>query len=376
MRYYIIAGEPSGDKYGALLMKSLKELDECSVFRYWGGSEMLKTEPDIAMELSKTAFMGFAEVVKNLPAIWRLFTFAKNDILAFQPDVVILIDYPGFNLRMAKWLKNKGFKVVYYIAPQVWAWKEHRVKILEKYIDLLITILPFEQQYFAQFDIPQLYIGHPLLDVQAIFDADKDNQDISAKKDKILALLPGSRKQEIIQVLPIMLKAASRMEGYHTVISKMLHIPDSHYTKVTDHFPGFTFDLVIENSFQILKRADLAAVTSGTATLEAALYKVPQVVCYKTSLLSYWIGKWVIRLPYISLVNLICQKSVVPELIQNKLTPQSLIQALYSVEKKSTTILEDYLVLENLLGNKGASDRAAKAIWQLIKINESENIPN
>lgn len=367
MRYYIIAGEPSGDKYGALLMKSLKELDESSEFRYWGGSEMLKIDPNIAMELSSTAFMGFAEVVKNLPAIWRLFTFAKNDILTYQPNVVILIDYPGFNLRMAKWLKNKGFKVVYYIAPQVWAWKEHRVKILEKYIDLLMTILPFEQEYFAQFDIPQLYIGHPILDVQAKFDGDKDYRDYPVKKEKILALLPGSRKQEVDHVLPIMLNAASKMKGYRTVISKMPHIPDSHYNKVMDQFPGFTRELVLENSFQILNRADLAAVTSGTATLEAALFKVPQVVCYKTSLLSYWIGKWFIRLPYISLVNLICQKSVVPELIQSKLTPQNLINALYTVEKQSTTILEDYLILENLLGNTGASDRAAKAIWQIVK---------
>lgn len=366
MKYYIIAGEPSGDKYGALLMKSLKQLDESSVFRYWGGSEMLKIDPNIAIELSKTAFMGFAEVIKNLPAIWRLFTFAKNDILTFQPDVVILIDYPGFNLRMAKWLKNKGFKVVYYIAPQVWAWKEHRVKTLEKYLDLLITILPFEQKYFAQFDIPQLYIGHPILDVQAKFDADKGNQDVPAKKDKILALLPGSRKQEIDHVLPIMLKAASKMDGYRTVISKMPHIPDSHYQKVTDQYPAFAFELVIDNSFQILDRADLAAVTSGTATLEAALCKVPQVVCYKTSLLSYWIGKWVIRLPYISLVNLISQKSVVPELIQTKLTPQSLIHALYSLEKKSTSIRKDYLILQNLLGTTGASDRAAKAIRQIL----------
>ncbi|HMQ06492.1 MAG TPA: lipid-A-disaccharide synthase [Saprospiraceae bacterium] len=371
IRCYIISGEPSGEKYGAWLMHHLKMLNPEILFRYWGGDEMQKTDPNIAMHISQTSFMGFAEVVRNLNQIKSLFDYAKKDILAFRPHFTILIDYPGFNLRMAKWLKKRDIKVFYYVAPQVWAWKESRTNILKKYVDLLICILPFEQEYFSGKGIHFLYTGHPLMEILG-YEASETKPLEAQKGDKpVLALFPGSRRQEIKKHMPVMLKAALRLPQFRIVISKIKHIEEEYYqaTMVENSIKDFQ---LTENNIQLLKEARIAAVASGTATLEAAILDVPQVVVYKTSLLSYLIGKALIRTPFISLVNLIAGRKIVDELIQKEVNPANLSEALLKVEGERHEVIREYQSVKNILGKPGASMRAASAILGRYKEFQSQ----
>jgi lipid-A-disaccharide synthase len=307
--------------------------------------------------------MGFLEVIKNLPTILQNIRFCKQDIEAWQPDVLVLVDYPGFNLRIAEWAKKNGFKVVYYIAPQVWAWKENRVKKMKVCIDKMFCILPFEKDYFKnKWNWDVTYVGHPLLPVIASF---KSINPLVTENKKVIALLPGSRKQEIIKMLPVMLSVTPHFPNYTFMVAQAPGQDAPFYNRF---LMGYTNVTLIKNStYDLLSIADAALVTSGTATLETALFKVPEVVCYKTSKFSYQIAKWLVKIKFISLVNLIMDKEIVQEIIQENLTEQHLTTALRNItenEKNRKEVMENYASLHALLaaGGGDASTKVAKEI--------------
>ena len=367
MKYYIIAGEASGDLHGSNLIKELKRLDHNTQLRCWGGNLMQSAGATIVKHYKELAFMGFAEVIKNLPTILDNLKFCKQDIAAFNPDVLVLIDYPGFNLRIAKWAKANGFKVIYYISPQVWAWKESRVKLIRQVVDKMLVILPFEKDFFEKkWDYKVEFVGHPL--VQVINDFLGSNQGIK-KEGKIVALLPGSRRQEIAKKLPIMLESSKAFPGYQFVVAKAASLEDDFYTKLLSDYPSVSF--VTNETYALLSKATAALVTSGTATLETALFKVPQVVCYKGSAVSYQIAKRLVKIKYISLVNLIMDKEVVKELIQDELTVLNLTKELDSIlhdKEKISRIKNDYDALKKLLHQQtNASEKAATIIVDFTK---------
>ena len=364
MKYYIIAGEASGDLHAANLIKSLKKEDANTSIRAWGGDRMKAQGATLVKHYRDLAFMGFWEVAKNLLTIIINIRFCKEDILAFQPDAIILIDYPGFNLRIAKWAKSQKIPVHYYISPQVWAWKENRVALMEKVIDYLYVILPFEKTFFEnKHQLGVDFVGHPLLDEIAQFDAgDAEIFKTTHKlpKDKpIVALLPGSRAQEVSKMVRIMSDTAKEFPEYCFVIGVAPHLNETLFENLGLH-------IVKNDTYTLLSHAHAALVTSGTATLETALFEVPQIVCYKTSALSYAIGKQVVKLPYISLVNLILDQMVVPERIQRNCNPNQLSSDLSEILHGSvrTAQLEAYKVLKTKLGGSGASDQTAKLISQ------------
>lgn len=359
MKYYIIAGEASGDLHGSNLIKEIIKLDPKAEFRAWGGDLMKEAGAYEVIHIRNLAFMGFWEVVNNLQTIRKLLAFCKKDIVAYRPHGVVLIDYPGFNLRMAKFIKSKGFPVVYYISPQVWAWKSSRVKIIREVVDKMLVILPFEKKFYAGYDFPVEYVGHPLLDAIAQFREKKTEKRHTDKP--ILALLPGSRKQEIRKMLPLMLKASESFTEYSIVIAGAPAInPEFYAPFLKNHHAEIQFG----KTYELLSMATLAAVTSGTATLETALFKVPQVVCYKGNRLSYLLAKNLVKIPYISLVNLIMETTVVKELIQDALTVNTLKESLREIEsgKARQIMLEQYDKLIEKLGSSGASSRAAKIV--------------
>ena len=366
MKYYLIAGEASGDLHGSNLIKEIQKLDGLANIRCWGGDKMAATGATVVKHYKDLAFMGFAEVIKNLPAIIRNLSFCKNDILTFNPDVVIFIDYPGFNMRMAKWAKQNNFKTVFYISPQIWAWKEGRVKTIIKYIDKTIVILPFEKEFYKKYNHEVSYVGHPL--VQVIEDFKKAHADIH-KQDNIIALLPGSRKQEIKIKLPIMLLASKNFESYQFIVAKAPSIDNEFYDQFLSQYENVKTES--DSTYSILMKATAALVTSGTATLETALFKVPEIVCYKAGRISYEIGKRLVKLKFISLVNLIMNKEVVKELIQDELTPEKItlnLREILSDERKKEQIMKDYDELESLLSKGGdASKNAAEITLKLIK---------
>jgi lipid-A-disaccharide synthase len=364
MKYYIIAGEASGDLHAANLIKSLKKEDANTSIRAWGGDRMKAQGATLVKHYRDLAFMGFWEVAKNLLTIFINIRFCKEDILAFQPDAIILIDYPGFNLRIAKWAKSQKIPVHYYISPQVWAWKENRVALMKKVIDYLYVILPFEKTFFEnKHQLAVDFVGHPLLDEIAQFDAgDAEIFRTTHKlpKDKpIVALLPGSRAQEVSKMVRIMSDTAKEFPEYCFVIGVAPHLNETLFENLGLH-------IVKNDTYTLLSHAHAALVTSGTATLETALFEVPQIVCYKTSALSYAIGKQVVKLPYISLVNLILDQMVVPERIQRNCNPNQLSSDLSEILHGSvrTAQLEAYKVLKTKLGGSGASDQTAKLISQ------------
>lgn len=366
MKYYIIAGEASGDLHGSNLMSSLKKQDVNAQFRFWGGDKMLTEGGHLVTHYRNMAFMGFLEVVKNLRTILGFLKTCKKDILADQPDVLVLIDYPGFNLRMAKWAKKKGIKVVYYITPQVWAWHKSRVYDLGKYTDKLLVILPFEADFFKKYGFHSVYVGHPLLDAIEKF---KPNDDFLANINKskpIISLLPGSRKQEISVMLPIMLEAIQTSEMTVIIAGASAIEPDFYQQIISKYSLNTTVHLIKDRTYDILSFADFALVSSGTATLETALFSVPQIVCYKGNAISYLIAKQLVDLKYISLVNLIANKEIVKELIQNDLTKENILTQLDILQKNKSAIKNGYDELKVMLGNKGASDRAASEIYQLL----------
>ncbi len=363
MKYYIIAGEASGDLHGSNLMKEICIRDAEAEFRCWGGDLMAAAGGVIVKHYKDLAFMGFIEVALHLRTILGNIKICKKDILAFGPDVIILIDYPGFNLRIAEFAHNKGIRVVYYISPQVWAWKKSRVFTIRKVVDKMLVILPFEKDFYKKYDFTVEYVGHPLLDV-----IEKGERAGSKTHDKpLIALLPGSRKQEIQRVLPIMLSIVPSFPGHTFAIAAAPGIEPAFYNALLGHD---AVELVFGRTYELLSAASAALVTSGTASLETALFEVPQVICYKGSRLSFAIARIIVNIQYIGLPNLIMDKKIITELIQDDLTQENLSRELSDIlgdDEKITRIKEDYRLLRTLLGGKGASRRAAEKITEFLK---------
>ncbi len=366
-RIFIIAGEASGDLHGANLAKALRQKDPTVTLQGFGGDLMEAQSVTIKKHYREMAFMGFVEVIANLRTIARNFKVCKAAIEAFQPQVLVLIDYPGFNMRMAKWAKQRGLKVVYYISPQVWAWKESRVKTLKATVDKMLCILPFEVDFFAKHNLEATFVGHPLLD--AIDNRTPDREAFLAKwqlpNDKpLIAVLPGSRKQEISRMLPEFLALQQRHPQYQFVLAKAPSQEDEFYQQFTSK----TAMQAVRDTYGLLENSYAAIVTSGTATLETALFKVPQVVCYKGGSISYQIAKRLVKVPYISLVNLVLNREVVKELIQNDFQAKQLEHYFCKLltEDYRKDILSDYNELQQKLGGKGASSNAAQEILALM----------
>ena len=364
MKYYIIAGEASGDLHGSNLIKEIKHLDPAASIRAWGGDLMKDAGASLVKHYRDLAFMGFLEVIKNLPTILQNIKFCKQDIEAWQPDVLVLIDYPGFNLRIAEWAKKHGCKVVYYIAPQVWAWKENRVKKMKLCIDKMFCILPFEKDYFKnKWNWDVTYVGHPLLRVIESF---KSTTPLVTENKKVIALLPGSRKQEIVKMLPIMLSVTPHFPAYTFMVAQAPGQDAPFYNRFLMGYANVT--LIKNSTYDLLSMADAALVTSGTATLETALFKVPEVVCYKTSKFSYQIAKWLVKIKFISLVNLIMDKEIVQEIIQENLTEQHLTTALRNItenEANRKEVMDNYQMLHTLLA-AGGGEASAKVAQEIV----------
>jgi lipid-A-disaccharide synthase len=363
MKYYLIAGEASGDLHGANLMRALLQMDADAEFRFWGGDKMASVPKSTQVEHYKnTAFMGFVEVLKHLFTIFGFIKKCKADLLAYQADVVVFIDYPGFNLRLAKFAKEAGFKTVYYISPQVWAWKENRVEKIKEYIDKMLVILPFEKEFYKQRDYEVDFVGHPLLDALA-----EKTFALSCQSEKpIIALLPGSRKQEIVTILPLFLSVEKHFPNYQFVVAGLSNIDDVVYQEI---LKGSQAQLVKNETYALLQNSTAALVASGTATLETALFNVPMLVGYKGNFLSYHIGKYLVKVPYIALVNLIMGEKVVVELIQGDLNEALLKQELKLLlnEHYRLQMQVRFQELKEKLGYAGASEKAAKLIIDFIK---------
>ena len=370
MKYYVIAGEASGDLHGEYLMRALREQDPQADFRFWGGDRMAAVAGTPVRHIRDLAIMGFVEVVVHLGTVLGNISFCKKDIVQYNPDVVIGIDYPGFNLKIEKWAKQHGFKTVHYISPNLWAWKKGRIKGMRRSLDRLCYILPFVREFFAANNLPQaVYVGHPLLDEIA----NSEFQPV-ATDCKIIALLPGSRRQELKNSLPLMAQLAKRHPEYRFVVAGMSLLgPDIYRRLMPADSP---VEVVFDNTYGLLASAHAAIVCSGTATLETALFNVPQVVCYRANPISIAIAKAVVsrRIKYISLVNLIADKPVVTELIQEDFNTERLEHEFSLVvdngkNDNRNRMLIEYAQMRTLLGDGGASRRTADTIIKLIKPN-------
>lgn len=369
MKYYILAGEASGDLHGANLMKALLKEDPKADIRFWGGDLMQEVGGTLVTHYKERAFMGFAEVITNLRKILGFISFCKQDIAAYQPDVVIFIDNSGFNLRIAKWAKQHNFKTNYYISPQVWASRAGRVKAIKRDIDKMFVILPFEKDFYKSYNYEAEFVGHPLIDGiegRPQIDEDAFRHEFGLGNKDIIALLPGSRKQEITKMLSVMVSLIDDFPEYQFVLAGA---PSQSFEFYQSFIKGKNIPFISNRTYDLLSISHAALVASGTATLEAALFKVPQVVCYKGSALSYQIAKRIITLEYISLVNLIMDKKVVTELIQNDFTKNRLkkeLQQILTSEHREQLFLA-YFDLEKKLGGKGASKKTAKLIVDNLK---------
>ena len=365
MKYYIIAGEASGDLHGSNLMKALYQEDAKAEIRFWGGDLMQNVGGTLVKHYRELAFMGFAEVVMNLKTIFSNIKLCKTDIEEFNPDVIIFIDYPGFNMRIAKWAKQKGIKTHYYISPQIWAWKESRIKDIKRDFDKLYVILPFEKDFYEnKHQFPVEFVGHPLIDaIQNRKTTDKTSflKENNLDNKPIIAILPGSRKQEIAKMLSEMLSVVKDFAEYQFVIAGA---PSQEYSFYETFLNGENIKFVANKTYDLLSNSHAALVTSGTATLETALFKVPEVVCYKGGWISYQIAKRIITLKYISLVNLIMDEEVVTELIQDQCNSKRIKEELSKIldESNRKILLEKYNDLEQKLGGIGASAKTARLI--------------
>ncbi len=370
MKYYIIAGEASGDLHGSNLMKALYKEDTAAEIRFWGGDLMQNVGGTLVKHYRELAFMGFIEVLANLKTILNNIKFCKNDIEAFQPDVIIFIDYPGFNMRIATWAKEKGIPTHYYISPQIWAWKENRIKAIKRDVDFMYVILPFEKDFYEnKHNYAVDFVGHPLIDAINNRNAVNETEfrkEYQLDEKPIIALLPGSRKQEINTKLKIMVSVVKDFPEYQFVIAGA---PSQDFELYKPYLENKNVHFISNRTYDLLSVSHAALVTSGTATLETALFKVPEVVCYKGSWISYQIAKRIITLKFISLVNLIMDKEVVKELIQGELNTKNLkvelSKILEGINRKK--ILENYTVLEEKLGGTGASEKTAQLIVSRIK---------
>jgi lipid-A-disaccharide synthase len=364
MKYYIISGEASGDLHGSNLMKALFLEDKHAEIRFWGGDLMAEVGGTLVKHYKERAFMGFAEVITNISTLLGFIKFCKEDISKFNPDKLIFIDNSGFNLRIAKWAKTNNFYTIYYISPQVWASRSGRVKDIKRDIDEMYVILPFVEDFYKKHDYKVTFVGHPLLDAIANRKQARESEfrkEYNLGEKPIIALLPGSRKQEITKLLAVMLKMADKFTDYQFVIAGA---PSQDYQFYQQFISKENVKFISDRTYDLLSLSYAAIVTSGTATLETALFKVPEIVCYKTSWLSYQIGKRLINLKYISLVNLIMDKEVVQELIQNDFNEKTLEYELYKIldEDIRTKMFLNYFELEKKLGGKGASIKVAKLI--------------
>jgi len=372
MKYFIIAGEQSGDLHGSNLIRGLNEYDSDAEIFCWGGDLMQAAGASIMKNYRDLAFMGFVAVVKNLGTITKNINLCKSQITELKPDVIIFIDYPGFNLRIAEWAKKKGFKTFYYISPKLWAWNEGRVVKIKRFIDRMYIIFPFEVEFYAKHGITVEYLGNPLVDETekraALFppsDLIRKNLEISEKP--VVALLAGSRKHEIEHVLPVMKNIINHFPDYQFILAGVKNISDDLYKRIIGDSP---ISLIKDKTYEILTIADAALVTSGTATLEAAIMGTPQVVCYKGDLFSMLIALMVIKVKYISLVNLIMGREVIRELVQYDLNKKNLLMELRAIlheGEKRETILADYKALKEKIGPSGASSRVAEKMVKELK---------
>ncbi|ESU29630.1 lpxB protein [Flavobacterium limnosediminis JC2902] len=370
MKYYIIAGEASGDLHGSNLMKNIFKQDPEAEIRFWGGDLMQQTGGTLVKHYRDLAFMGFAEVLMNLKTILNNIKICKADILSFQPDVIIYIDYPGFNMRIAEWAKKLGIRNHYYISPQIWAWKENRIKAIKRDVDKMYVILPFEKDFYEKkHHFPVEFVGHPLIDAihnRPKTDAAQFKKENGLDERPIIALLPGSRKQEISKMLSEMLAVMTYFPNYQFVIAGA---PSQEFSFYQQFLTNDQVHFISNKTYDLLSVAHAALVTSGTATLETALFKVPEVVLYKGNWISYQIAKRVITLKYISLVNLIMDKEVVTELIQDDCNPKRIkteLEKLLDPEYRSA-VLNNYDLLEEKLGGEGASEKTARLIYTAVK---------
>ncbi|MEX0813760.1 MAG: lipid-A-disaccharide synthase [Chitinophagales bacterium] len=371
MKYYLIAGEASGDLHASNLMKSIKRNDAEASFRGFGGERMQTEGLQLVKHYKELAFIGFWEVLKHLRTILRNIKLCKQDILDFQPDTVILVDYPGFNLRIASFLKEQGIKVIYYISPQVWAWHASRVKKIQKVVDRMLVILPFEKDFYAQYGMDVDFVGHPLLDAMEQFPFNKNmHKDYRLDERPLIALLPGSRTGEIQSMLPVFVSLSNQFPQYQFAVAGLSQHGESFYREITG---DSTVKIVIDETYSLLNIAYAAIVTSGTATLETALLDVPQVVAYKGGWLNYLIGSYVVNVDYISLVNIVMDEPVLQELIQEELDEGNLKLAFEKLLKEGNRdrFKEKYAELRKKLGGTGASVRAAEIIQQEVQRNEN-----
>ena len=372
MKYYIISGEASGDLHGSNLMKAIYRQDPNAEIRFWGGDLMQSVGGTMVKHIRDLAIMGFVEVVAHLRTVLANIKLCKQDILAFNPDAVIFIDYPGFNLRIAKFTHSHGFKNFYYISPQVWAWKKGRIKTMRKVLDKMFVILPFEKSFYDKNNVSNVdYVGHPLLDAVADFKSVNKEDDFRKQHNlddrPIIALMPGSRKMELCKMMPTMADLASRHPEYNFVIAGMTLLGDSFYK------PFLTSEnvtLVYNQTYLLLQSAFAGVITSGTATLEAALFHLPQVVCYRANAFTVALAKRFAKVNYISLVNLIADKPVVRELIQKDLNKNTLETEFSKITKDKNNrmaMIAEYENIEKMLGSKGVSDKAVEAILKTLK---------
>lgn len=371
MKYYIIAGEASGDLHGSNLMRALKQRDGDARFRVWGGDRMVEQGGELVKHINELAFMGFLEVLLNLRTILKNIALCKKDLLEWKPDVLILIDYPGFNLRMARFAREQGIRVVYYISPQIWAWKQSRVKQIRRDVDRMLVILPFEKPFYERFGVGVSYVGHPLLDALEEYTAEDGREDFLEENHlddrPIVALLPGSRRQELSASLKLMASMASHFPDYQFVVAGVKAHPESYYQELT---AGEQVAIIFGQTYRLLAHARAALVTSGTATLETALFGVPQAVCYRAGKISYLIARQLVKVKFISLVNLVMDRPLVREMIQDDFNFKDLKQELNRLLNDKpyvSRMKEGYVELRERLGGRGASDEAASRILEFLQ---------
>lgn len=367
MKYYLIAGERSGDLHGSNLIKELKTHDPEAEIRCWGGDLMEQSGGSLVVHYRNLSFMGIWEVFKNLLTIKKYLDYCKKDLQEFQPDVLVLIDYPGFNLRIAEFAAKQKFKTCYFISPKLWAWNQKRAKKIKRYVDKMFVILPFEKQFYQKYQYQVTYVGNPLVQTVASFETEPQGLDhLKSESRPIVAILPGSRAQEISHMLEVMLALVPEFSQYKFVLAAVDNVPDEYY-----HLAKGTKDVAIvtNQAYDLLSIASAAIVTSGTASLETALFNVPQIVCYKTSWVTYYAGKLLIKVPFLSLVNLIAEGQVVPELIQREYNRQTVSDHLKSIMVDGPARdqqLAGYRKVKTLLGNKKASQETARLIFDYL----------
>lgn len=365
MKYFLIAGERSGDLHGSFLIKQLLSLNPEAEIRGYGGDQMMEAGMDLVAHYREISFMGFIEVVQNLRIISKRMRECEREIISFKPDVLILIDFPGFNLRLARFASSQKIKVAYYIAPKAWAWKERRVKTIKKYVDRLYSILPFEVDFFRNHDFTAHYVGNPV--VEEIEEHDFEDLSISHIKKPIIAYLPGSRVQEVQTSIGMIIECARRKPAWHFLVAGVDNIDRTYYQSLE----GLeNVDVFWGKTYEVLRSSDAAIVTSGTATLETALLNIPQVVCYRTSKISYWIARTLIKVRFLSLVNLILDDRIVQEFVQDQYTPEIILMEVNKIledDNYRQHMLSNYQKINKLIGSNSASRKVAEEItgWVL-----------